>query len=212
MPYGSAYSSLSFQECIFKLCRLILEQTTTDASRTEPIRAASTVNYKRQLEGIWDTAAQHLISKPHCKSLQDHLERLALGIHLGYAICRVIQVHIDSGIAGNATDTMIQECKHQAMQVIQCFLELHRFSARVCRSWAFVHNAVSCGITLQNLNHVPVDVSQNSETLVPRLLTVLEKEARESEWCDTDLNVRHFGPYSRLLKAMKEIYGGNHGS
>ncbi|CEN59305.1 hypothetical protein ASPCAL01757 [Aspergillus calidoustus] len=212
MPSGSSYSGLSFQECIFKLCHVILEQTATDANRAESTRAASTSNYKRQLEGIRDTAAQHLISKPHCKSLQDHLERLALGIHLGYAICRVIQLYIDSGIAGNATDTMIVECKREAMQVIQCFLELHRFSARVCRSWSFVHNAVSCGITLQNLNHVPVDVSLNSETLVQRLLTVLEKEARESEWCDTDLNVRHFGPYSRLLKAMKEIYGGHHRS
>ncbi|KAJ0425113.1 fungal-specific transcription factor domain-containing protein [Aspergillus carlsbadensis] len=211
IPYSSAYSSLSFQECIFKLCRVIIEQTI-NSNRTESTRAASTIGYKRQLEGIWDTAAQHLVSKRHCKSLQDHLERLALGIHLGYAICRVIQVYVDSGIADNATDTMIVECKRQAMQVIQCFLELHRFSARVCRSWAFVHNAVSCGITLHNLKHMPVDFSLDSESLVQRLLTVLEKEAGDSEWCDTDLNVRHFGPYSRPLKAMKEIYSGRHGS
>ncbi|KAL2845652.1 fungal-specific transcription factor domain-containing protein [Aspergillus pseudoustus] len=212
MPYASTYSGLSFQECIFKLCRIILEQTTPDTSRTETTRAVNALNYKRQLEGIWDTAAQHLTSKLRCKSLQDHLERLALGIHLGYAICRVVQVCLHAGTADDEANTMIAGCKHQAMKVIECFLELHRFSARVCRSWAFVHNAVSCGITLNNLSHVPLDGSQDSGALVQRLITVLEKEAAESEWRDTDLNVRHFGPYSRPLKAMKEIYSGHYRS
>ncbi|KAL3458629.1 fungal-specific transcription factor domain-containing protein [Aspergillus heterothallicus] len=212
MPYASTYSGLSFQECIFKLCRIILEQTTIDVNRIEATKATNAINYKRQLDGIWDTAAQHLTSKMRCRSLQDHLERLALGIHLGYAVCRVIQVCLDLKTADIETSSLVVECKRHAMQVIECFLELHRFSTRVCRSWAFVHNAVSCGITLHNLNHIPLDSPLGSEAVLQRLITVLEKEAAESEWCDTDLNVRHFGPYSRPLKAMKEIYSGQNRS
>ena len=104
---------------------------------------------------------------------------------------------------------------HQAMQVIENFLDLHRFSASVCRSWAFVHNAVSCAVTLRGLTarvHAPVSVAglqgqqQDPEVLVRRLEDVLEKEEKKSEWCDADTNVRYFGPYSRALKALRESY------
>lgn len=91
------------------------------------------------------------------------------------------------------------------MQAIESFLDLHRYSASVCRSWAFVHNAVSCAITLKSLNHVPVDERRKSDLLVQRLIAVLEKEEKDTEWCDDDTNVRYFGTYSRALKALREI-------
>ena len=98
------------------------------------------------------------------------------------------------------------DCVNQAMHAIESFLDLHRFSASVCRSWAFVHNAVSCAITLKGLETPPTEDQRNPDVLVQRLIAVLEKEEKDSEWCDADTNVRYFGPYSRALKALREIY------
>lgn len=98
------------------------------------------------------------------------------------------------------------DCMNRAMQALESFLDLHRFSASVCRSWAFVHNAVSCAITLKGLRVPLVEDQLNPEVLVQRLIAVLEKEEKDSEWCDADTNVRYFGPYSRALKALREIY------
>jgi hypothetical protein len=44
------------------------------------------------------------------------------------------------------------------------------------------------------------------DDLIQRLISVLEKEEKLSEWCDADTNRRHYGPYSRALKALKETF------
>ncbi|KAE8314728.1 fungal-specific transcription factor domain-containing protein [Aspergillus transmontanensis] len=165
------------------------------------------LKYKSQLEEVWDDAAPFLTDKARCTSVQDHLERLALGVHLGYGVCRLSRVYLSemephSPLYNGAA----MDCMNRAMQAIESFLDLHRFSASVCRSWAFVHNAVSCAITLKGLGAPLVEGQRNPEVLVQRLIAVLEKEEKDSEWCDADTNVRYFGPYSRALKALREIY------
>ncbi|PLN79595.1 Zn(II)2Cys6 transcription factor [Aspergillus taichungensis] len=244
IPYAPHTTGLTFSESVFTICSILRDRTRHDLSpttTTDPTQTA--LDAKRQLESLRDEVAPFLRSKSHCHSLQDHLERLALNIHLGYAISRLTRVYMGSSLAdidpesdsdaippAVATDATIQ-----AMQVIENFLDLHRFSAAVCRSWAFVHNAVSCAITLRGLvsrvnahvnAHVPVAAGlqgqsvaglqgqpvpglqgqQDPEVLVRRLVAVLEKEEKESEWCDADTNVRYFGPYSRALKALRESY------
>ncbi|KAI9367276.1 fungal-specific transcription factor domain-containing protein [Aspergillus egyptiacus] len=198
IPYTPNPSGLSFHECIFRICHIILDQAQQEATGRAS-NEAHAADAKRRLEGVWDAAAPFLTDKMHCTSLQNHLERLALGIHLNYSICRVTLVHLD-------TDSLAMDCRSRAMQVIECFLELHRFSPTICRAWAFVHNAVSCAITLHRLSQVPTMTPTEAGALAQRLIVVLEKEARNSEWYDADTNVRYFGPYSRSLNALREVY------
>ncbi|PYH70323.1 Zn(II)2Cys6 transcription factor [Aspergillus vadensis CBS 113365] len=205
IPYKHDTDGLSFQECVFAICHQIIEearQETTDGPQ-DPLESMR--ESKRQLDGIRDAAAPFLVDKRRCVSLQDHLERLALDIHLGYVTCRINRVYLDGHTGAPFPTAVAVDCVQRAMQAIESFLDLHRYSASVCRSWAFVHNAVSCAITLKSLNHVPVDERRKSDLLVQRLIAVLEKEEKESEWCDDDTNVRYFGPYSRALKALREI-------
>ncbi|KAL4901102.1 hypothetical protein BDW74DRAFT_182198 [Aspergillus multicolor] len=204
IPRMSESTGLSFQECVFRICHILLN---VKAKRGDTI-----AGYKAQLEGILREANPSLTNRTNCRSLQDHLERLALGIHLGYSICRITQMQLDSS-PKNSPDIQIlaTDCYRRAAQVVENFLELHRLSNTVCRSWAFVHNAVSCAITMHNLAHLAVaseiPTVADPSTLARRLTTLLETEARASEWYDADTNVRYFGPYSRALKALKEIYG-----
>ncbi|SPB43906.1 unnamed protein product [Aspergillus niger] len=205
IPYKHDTDGLSFQECVFAICHQIIEearQKTTDGPQ-DPLESMR--KSKRQLDGIRDAAALFLADKRRCVSLQDHLERLALGVHLGYVTCRIDRVYLDGHTGAPFPTAIVVDCVQRAMQAIESFLDLHRYSASVCRSWAFVHNAVSCAITLKSLNHVPVDERRKSDLLVQRLIAVLEKEEKDSEWCDDDTNVRYFGPYSRALKALREF-------
>lgn len=231
IPYTPHTNGLTFSESVFTICSILRDRTRRDLSSTstttDPTQSA--LDARRQLESLHDTVAPFLRSKSHCQSLQDHLERLALNIHLGYAISRLTRVYMGccSSSQADGDDSIAPETDaipppavaadaiHQAMQVIENFLDLHRFSASVCRSWAFVHNAVSCAVTLRGLMarvHAPVPVAglqgqqQDPEVLVRRLVDVLEKEEKKSEWCDADTNVRYFGPYSRALKALRESY------
>ncbi|KAL4747058.1 hypothetical protein BDW72DRAFT_209901 [Aspergillus terricola var. indicus] len=202
IPRISETPGLSFQECVFKICQIISNQTQLKGREEH----SSALDCKTELEGVLDEASPFLTNKFHCKSLQDHLERLALGIHVGYAICRVSQIHLDS-VPDSPSSVVAADSRRRAMQVVENFLELHRLCSTVCRSWAFVHNAVSCAITMHNLAYVAVNGLADSNILAHRLVKLLESEARASEWYDADTNVRYFGPYYRALKALKEIYG-----
>ncbi|KAL5358430.1 fungal-specific transcription factor domain-containing protein [Aspergillus floccosus] len=217
IPYSRNSDGLTFQECVFTICHLILDKARQETAGNMQDPFKSMREYKRQLDGIRDAAAPFLTDKRRCISLQDHLERLALGVHLGYVTCRLNRVYldgVDADAADQTTTAAAVDCVQRAMQAVESFLDLHRFSAGVCRSWAFVHNAVSCAITLKSLSEVPVDDRQKPDRqmpdrLVQRLTAVLEKEEKDSEWCDADTNVRYFGPYSRALKALREICQGS---
>lgn len=199
IPYGQDTEGHSFAESIFTICRILLDRTRQENAGTIKDPLQSTFEFKLQLERVWDTAASFQISASYCASLQDHLERLALGVHLHYAICRLNRVYLDI-LDDNerSTSPVVTECTHHATGAIESFLDLHRLSPSVCRSWAFVHNAVSCAITLKSL-------SPRAEGFLARLIGVLEKEEKSSEWCDADTNVRCFGTYSRALTALREI-------
>ncbi|OGM46316.1 Zn(II)2Cys6 transcription factor [Aspergillus bombycis] len=207
IPYRQQTEGLSFQESIFTICNILLNKARQETAGNLEDPQQSALRYKRQFEEVWDDAAPFLTDKSRCTSVQAHLERLALGVHLGYGICRLSRVYMSevephSSLYNGAA----MDCVNQAMQAIESFLDLHRFSASVCRSWAFVHNAVSCAITLKGLETLPMADQRNPDVLVQRLIAVLEKEEKDSEWCDADTNVRYFGPYSRALKALRETY------
>lgn len=208
VPYHRNPDGLTYEECVFTIGHLIQDKARQETAGNMQDPFESMCESKRQLDGIRDAAAPFLTDKRRCISVQNHLERLALGVHFGYVACRLNRVYldgVDADAADQTTTAAAVDCVQRAMQAVESFLDLHRFSASVCRMWAFVHNAVSCAITLKSLSDMPVDDRQKPDLLVQRLTAVLEKEEKDSEWRDADTNVRYFGPYSRALKALREI-------
>ncbi|PYI24398.1 hypothetical protein BO99DRAFT_374459 [Aspergillus violaceofuscus CBS 115571] len=198
---------LTFQASSLRICHLVLTQQPL----TTPAQAFTA---KEQFLNLQESTAPFLTDKRHCTTLQQHLERLAFQIHLGYVICRMYRLHLDLSAARDPT--IVKECMQTAARVVTAFLDLYRLSKAVCRSWAFVHNAVSCAVTLRALgvHHGQADgvgKTGAADELVQRLVGMLQLEATGSEWCDEDTNRRHFGPYSRALRALLEVEGGREG-
>jgi len=205
----------TFANCVLRLCQIALdrasEETSTTPSEVNTIR--NLLRYKQRFNVVMEEAQPFLVDKAQCKTLQDHLERLALHIHVGYLTCRIHRLCLESNdpAADQVTrDSLASEYLSHAIQVVQSFLDMYRLSSIVCRSWAFVHNVASSCIPLRNLTSVSPQVleelSQQFRPLVQRLVAVLEDEAKQSEWYDSDTNVRQYGPYSRVVKALKQTY------
>ncbi|KAJ5825927.1 Zn(II)2Cys6 transcription factor [Penicillium riverlandense] len=202
-------SGYSFAECIFAVCQVLLNRTCEEDCET----LAAVLTSKRRLENILGSTVPSLVDKRRCRTLQDHLERLALRIHVSYAICRLCQLALQKASSPMSddpdihTEILATECIDRATDAVEGFLDMHRLSSAVCRSWAFVHNTVSCAITLRRIaadTTVTGDAYRpNVDALVQRLISVLEREELQSAWEDSDTNVRHFGPYSRALKAFR---------
>ncbi|KAK1142525.1 hypothetical protein N8T08_007499 [Aspergillus melleus] len=201
-----------FQHCVLDLCRIISirAQNKTPSDPRELLQ--NTLQYKQQIEKVLDHAQPFLVDRSQCTSFQNHLERLALGIHFGYSICRLCQIYVDDTDSNLPIPVAIESgWSDRAMQVVECFLDLHRLSASVCRSLAFVHNSVSCAITLMSHERLRPADDRKMRSLIERMIAVLEKEEKNSEWRDADTNVRYFGPYSRALKALREISSSHEG-
>lgn len=207
ITFTSSSEGLSFEETVVNLCRIVLERRwqETYGPSLDPVQ--SILDFKQQLEELQRMAAPFLNDKNLCVSLQQHLERLALGIHYGYVACRFIRSYMEAtGQPFSDYSAAAAECLQRAKEVVENFLTLHRLSANACRSWAFVQNVVSCAITLKTSEKTLPEESRNHEVLLQQLISVLEKEEKESEWIDADTNIRHFGPYSRALKALRRVY------
>lgn len=205
----------SFVGSVLALC-----QVTLDRARQANLTGPGSVNsvhllnvFKGQLDAVTNNAAPFLTSKHHCKTLQDHLQRLALRIHVGYCICRLYRLGLDynSRSMSQATiDSLVLQYSQHATDVLKSFLDMHRLSSTICRSWAFAHNVASSAIPLQRLASLSPALAHelNGELgpLIQRLIEVLDGEQMQSQWYDPDTNMRHFGPYSRVARALKETF------
>ncbi|KAJ5722927.1 Transcription factor [Penicillium malachiteum] len=169
---------------------------------------STTIAYKNRMEAILteEIAAPFLRDKGHGPTLLTYLERLALRVHVCYGIQRLCRLMLEMpskelSMVGGTEETK-RECINRATEAVESFLDMHRLSSLLCRSWAFVHNAVSCAFALQNLGATGSRSRANS--VVSRLVVVLENEEVQATWQDLDTNVRYFGPYSRASKALKQ--------
>ncbi|KAK9775040.1 hypothetical protein SCAR479_08314 [Seiridium cardinale] len=208
IPYESP-AGFSFADSTLTVIKVILDRSREDPSKlNSPPRFE---HYKRQLGAVLENAAPFLQDKTNCRTLQEHLERLALHIHVGYARCRIFRLYFESNnIALTDKEPQTMEYSAHAVDVLQSFLEMHRLSPNACRASAFIHNVVSSAVALKALISKSPNSSHpwdaNFERCAHHLIQVLEREQEKSEWTDSDTNVRHFGPYSRALLALKETF------
>ncbi|KAM7198464.1 Fungal specific transcription factor domain containing protein [Rhypophila sp. PSN 637] len=301
----------TFAEAVFHVCQILLDRSRQEHAsgplQSGTPRTAEILEHsKRRLELTVQEAAPYFRDEAYCKTMQEHLERLALQIHVSYAACAIYRLCLDrnNGTSGAGSEPppapsnpsgykcpwsrakLKEEYIAHAAKAVRSFLDMYRLSPNVCRSWAFVHNAVSCAVTarrflpvvpqlnpppppppppptslpsvsrspgeahlgllpydrrssttsagISNLLNNNTSTNTNTPALIPipptttttttsnpfsttssnhefenlisELITVLEREEKQSEWRDADTNVRYFGPYSRALGSLKETY------
>jgi hypothetical protein len=210
IPYESSQGSeRSFVDSILSLCQVILDraQSSNAIGGKIDFSVEVTLAYKDRLEGIFRDASPFLTDKSHCRTLQDHLERLALNIHVGYTICRTCRLCLERTPSTSFQYLqLLIYCNERAALVVKSFLDLHRLSDNVCRSWGFVQNTVSCAAILC-VSPAPSDAwPPVSNALIEGLIMALENDEKESQWRDDDTNLRTSGPYSRALVALRRVY------
>ncbi|CAI4214001.1 unnamed protein product [Parascedosporium putredinis] len=210
----------TFADCILQLCQVAMERAREDATLppgggadgNDPV--ARLHRNKQRLQAVVDSAQSFLVDKARCRSLQEHLERLALDIHLGYMTCRLYRQCLENPdptvVDQPMRDGLAREYAAHAARVVRSFLDMFRLSSVVCRSWDFVHYVASSCLPPRHLPLVsPLvreEISRSFRPLVHQLISVLEDEVRKSEWYDADTNVRQYGPYSQVVKALKQTY------
>ncbi|RPA80539.1 hypothetical protein BJ508DRAFT_239883 [Ascobolus immersus RN42] len=138
----------SFSESIYELC-CIIRDLTNARSTTGSIDAMSMetiLGYKSQLETLLYSASSPL------RTRQARLEALGLRIHIGYVISQLCHYTLrrPPPTISNSERTLLEEqVVQRPADVVRAFLDMMRLAPAVCRSWAFMHNALSCALLLR---------------------------------------------------------------
>lgn len=212
IPQGAGSS---YAKSVLKLTKLTVERTRDEVMRPdETISIDSMLTHRRGYQAILEEAQPFLVDKGKCRTLQEHLERAALNIHVGYVDCRTYRLCLErdnTTVDQALRDSLAAEYLASATNVVQSFLDMHRLLPSISRMWSFVHNVASSAIPLKTLKSVSGAVLEGLvgqfEPLVQRLIWVLDDEAKKCEWYDADTNVRQYGPCSRVARALRETYG-----
>jgi hypothetical protein len=149
-PVTSRYTStelagdnLSYTDITDYICRLGLK--IVDAGEPDARDAIPSIAALGGLDNAYSRAQPHLRSRENCKTFHQHLERLALKMHMSFCILHVCRPAIQR--PGNSIEvpehTMLrQRAKESLIDASNAFLGFQALSTVPLRSWPMVHTAL----------------------------------------------------------------------
>jgi hypothetical protein len=138
-----AGDNLSYTDITDYICRLGLK--IVDAGEPEARDAIPSITALGGLDNAYSRAQPHLHARENCKTLHQHLERLALKMHMSFCILHVCRPAIQS--PGNSIEVpehtlLRQRAKESLIDASNAFLDFQALSTVPLRSWPMVHTAL----------------------------------------------------------------------
>lgn len=141
--------NLSYTEVTDYICRLSLK--VIDEREPEARHASPSIAALECLDNAYSRAQPHLQAQENCKTLHQHLERLALKMHMSFCIQHICRPAIQgpgNSIEGPEHDLLRQRAKEGLIQASNAFLDFQALSTVPLRSWPMVHTALSSTLLL----------------------------------------------------------------
>ncbi|KAI0481875.1 fungal-specific transcription factor domain-containing protein [Xylaria cf. heliscus] len=203
---------LSYIEMMYHLCELISKRLNPDA--TADYTYESIIDNCKAVESLRGMVYPQLRSREACKSVLDKLQHYATRLHTSFvvSVCCRPALRRDCPILTAAEQkTLSEKCKANLTETVRMFLAMHQLSFIPTRSWAFTYHGLSSAVLLGILNETKQDreVRQLHGDLIAALSAATAKE-QDTPSPDhirrTDKDIELFGPLSRALAALKNIY------
>ncbi|KAE8153699.1 hypothetical protein BDV25DRAFT_148974 [Aspergillus avenaceus] len=140
---------LSFIDVMGFLCQLGLDIAKLQESEYgDPGRS---VDLLTALDDVYTRGQPHLLARENCKCLQDHLEHLALRMHVSFCVSVLCRPAIRS-VPISANDPrschMRSRARESLVNASQAFLDFQTLSIVPLRTWSMVHTVLSSTLLL----------------------------------------------------------------
>ncbi|KAI0548108.1 fungal-specific transcription factor domain-containing protein [Xylaria curta] len=209
---SAATDGLSYLEMMYHLCELISKRLNPDA--TAEYTYQSIMSNCEAVESLRGMVYPQLRSKEACKSVLDKLQHYATRLHTSFvvSVCCRPALRRDCTILTPTEQKMLSDkCKANLTETVRMFLAMHQLSFIPTRSWAFTYHGLSSAVLLGILNETKQDreVRQLHGDLIAALsaATAKEQDTPAPEHIrKSDKDIELFGPLSRALTALKNIY------
>ncbi|KAI1739786.1 fungal-specific transcription factor domain-containing protein [Xylaria scruposa] len=209
---SAATDGLSYLEMMYHLCELISKRLNPDA--TADYTYQSIMNNCEAVESLRGMVYPQLRSKEACKSVLDKLQHYATRLHTSFVVsvcCRPALRRDCTTLSPTEQKMLSDKCKSNLTETVRMFLAMHQLSFIPTRSWAFTYHGLSSAVLLGILNETKQDreVRQLHGDLIAALsaATAKEQDTPAPEHIrKSDKDIELFGPLSRALTALKNIY------
>lgn len=142
-----AGDNLSYADITDFICRLSLKVM----AEPEAQDISHSVNALARMDNAYRRAQPHLQARENCKTFHQHLECLALKMHISLCvsyICRPAIRRSHNSIKASDHDLLRRRAKESLIQASKVFLDFQALSTVPLRSWSMVHTALSSTLLL----------------------------------------------------------------
>jgi hypothetical protein len=186
----------------------LLASTTVDfieketASPGQTASAAQLSSQASRVQHIVDQMKPELRSRENCRSIENHVEHLAFCLNMSFVLATLLRPSLETKVCWRAYPEEKKElrrmCIDACVAAVESFIGLHKLSVVAERSWAILHNGLSCALIL-----VLFDEARNNEKikqLQQQLLSIMSQSS-----AGQDQGSLLWGPHARILTAMKML-------
>lgn len=201
-------TELSYLNLMRYLCWIALKIIQMDGSpESEPTQNLALL---AELDNTYNRAQLHLLRREDCKNLQQHLEHLALRMHVSFCVSALCRPAIRSS-PQNIQDTRYVSLRSRArvslIDASKTFLEFQALSIVPSRTWSMVHTVLSSMLLLSTWQETKED--PECRDLQQKVIEVFSsgnpsgKDTGSSEYSQW-LSARHIKALITLRQALKQ--------
>jgi hypothetical protein len=196
-------NDLEYREAMY-----LLSITTVDfiesktASPMQTLSPAQISSHASRVQHIVKQMKPELRSMDNCRSIENHIEHLAFRLNMSYVLATVLRPSLEAKVDWLVYPSEKRElrkmCIDACVAAVESFIGLHGISVVAERSWAILHNGLSCALIL-----LLVDEARSNEKikqLQQQLLCIMSQSS-----AGQDQGSLLWGPHARILTAIKML-------
>lgn len=189
------------EECLeYRSAMYLLTSTSLDFMKEEITSPAQLKLQASRLQQEIDKAKPELGSRDKCRSIEDHIAHLAFRLNTSFSLATLLRQSSAAEEQWQAHPNEQRElrrmCADACVAAVESYVSLHKLSVVAERSWAMLHNGLSCALILLLIDEARSN--EKIEQLQQQLVSIMSQSSK-----GRDQGSLLWGPHARILTAMK---------
>ncbi|KAL4874270.1 hypothetical protein BJY04DRAFT_212200 [Aspergillus karnatakaensis] len=146
----STEPGLSYTSLMHYLCWTALSVMDVNMNERADSELGHNITLLAELDRTYDRAQEHLQRRDKCRNLQQHLEHLALRMHVSFCVSALCRPAIRSSqiVDDPRYMTLRTRARQSLVESSQAFLDFQALSIVPLRTWSMVHTVLSSTLLL----------------------------------------------------------------
>jgi hypothetical protein len=188
------------QDLDYRSAMYVLASTCLDFIKEDITSPAHLESQASRLQQETNKAKSELRSRDKCRSIEDHIAHLAFRLNTSFALATLLRPSLETEAHWQAHPGEQRKlrgmCIDACVAAVESFVNLHKLSVLAERSWAMLHNGLSCALIL-----LLIDEARSNEKIKQLLQQMVSIMSQSSEGRDQSSLL--WGPHARILMAIK---------